>query len=198
MKQNNLGGVSVWSLDMDDFKGGFCKIGKFPIIQSIRRELEGIVEPTTELPVTATTKSTRTKFTFSSSSSSFSSPTATSGSKASTKHIDIITKAKTTLRKTPSSSPVPTQQPPIYSINNKKMFNFSIFDIDWTGWSAFENRMKKFKAVRELKITACLDKHLCRVNTTANSSISVHSEHFFTLSLLLSLIFKFSFQNQFL
>ncbi|XP_040007634.1 acidic mammalian chitinase-like [Xiphias gladius] len=32
LTQNNFGGVFVWSLDLDDFKGQFCKQGKYPLI----------------------------------------------------------------------------------------------------------------------------------------------------------------------
>ena len=35
-KTNNLAGVSMWSLDMDDFTGLFCMQGRFPLIQSSR------------------------------------------------------------------------------------------------------------------------------------------------------------------
>jgi GH18 family chitinase len=35
-KTNNLAGVSMWSLDMDDFTGLFCMQGRFPLIQSAR------------------------------------------------------------------------------------------------------------------------------------------------------------------
>ena len=39
-KQMQLGGVSIWSLDMDDFKGAFCNLGPFPIIEAIKEEFE--------------------------------------------------------------------------------------------------------------------------------------------------------------
>ena len=35
-----LGGVSIWSLDMDDFMGAFCNLGPFPIIEAIKEEFE--------------------------------------------------------------------------------------------------------------------------------------------------------------
>lgn len=40
VKQMSLGGVAIWSLDMDDFKGLFCNLGPFPIIESIKQELD--------------------------------------------------------------------------------------------------------------------------------------------------------------
>lgn len=39
-KQMQLGGVSIWSLDMDDFKGAFCNLGPFPIIEAVKEEFE--------------------------------------------------------------------------------------------------------------------------------------------------------------
>ncbi|XP_062834574.1 chitotriosidase-1 isoform X2 [Anolis carolinensis] len=39
MKQNNLGGGMVWAMDLDDFGGSFCNQGKYPLLQTLRREL---------------------------------------------------------------------------------------------------------------------------------------------------------------
>ncbi|AWP10329.1 putative acidic mammalian chitinase-like [Scophthalmus maximus] len=36
VKDNNLGGVFVWSLDHDDFNGNFCKEGKYPLVSHLR------------------------------------------------------------------------------------------------------------------------------------------------------------------
>lgn len=38
LKEEGFGGIMIWSVDMDDFKGS-CGNGKFPLIKAMKKEL---------------------------------------------------------------------------------------------------------------------------------------------------------------
>ncbi len=40
LREGGFGGVMIWSVDMDDFRGS-CGMGKFPLISAINTGLEG-------------------------------------------------------------------------------------------------------------------------------------------------------------
>ncbi|XP_020857131.1 chitinase-3-like protein 2 isoform X2 [Phascolarctos cinereus] len=40
LKNARLGGAMIWSIDLDDFTGKFCKKGSFPLLQAIKKTLD--------------------------------------------------------------------------------------------------------------------------------------------------------------
>ncbi|XP_054836411.1 acidic mammalian chitinase-like [Eublepharis macularius] len=41
VKQNKLGGASIWAIDLDDFRGTFCNEGPYPLTTELKRLLAG-------------------------------------------------------------------------------------------------------------------------------------------------------------
>lgn len=39
LKNNNLGGATIWPLDMDDVTDSVCKQGKFPLTRTLKKAL---------------------------------------------------------------------------------------------------------------------------------------------------------------
>ncbi|XP_051270963.1 chitinase-3-like protein 1 [Dicentrarchus labrax] len=60
LKSRKLGGVAVWTLDMDDFSGQFCEQGKYPLISHLKRKLSedwALQETTPAVPLPTTSVS---------------------------------------------------------------------------------------------------------------------------------------------
>ncbi|CAF0725854.1 unnamed protein product [Didymodactylos carnosus] len=49
--ERNLAGAMVWSLDLDDFTGEFCKAGKYPLLTTIKKTLDTLQPPTTPIRI---------------------------------------------------------------------------------------------------------------------------------------------------
>ncbi|XP_018614205.1 acidic mammalian chitinase-like [Scleropages formosus] len=47
LREHNLGGAWVWTLDMDDFRGTFCGDGQYPLVNHLRSSLGFGPKPTT-------------------------------------------------------------------------------------------------------------------------------------------------------
>ncbi len=55
LKQKGLGGAMFWALDLDDFNGQFCGQGKYPLINSVKSNLNnGVIPPVTSTVATTT------------------------------------------------------------------------------------------------------------------------------------------------
>ncbi|XP_004581987.2 chitinase-3-like protein 2 isoform X1 [Ochotona princeps] len=42
LKNLNMGGATIWSIDMDDFTGTSCNQGPFPLVQAVKRSLDSL------------------------------------------------------------------------------------------------------------------------------------------------------------
>lgn len=101
VKEQNLGGAMIWSIETDDFRGK-CGQGKFPLLVSIRKGLNGeTVENPPEGSVSSTTSTTT-----STSTPSLSTSTQSPSSSTSTPSTSQATSSAT------SSSPTSTSTSP--------------------------------------------------------------------------------------
>lgn len=41
LKEQGLGGIFIYSIDLDDFSGNACGSGKFPLLKSIHGDMKG-------------------------------------------------------------------------------------------------------------------------------------------------------------
>ena len=149
VKQMSLGGISIWSLDMDDFTGKYCNLGAFPIVNSLRKELQHNKILSLAFENLASTmypnKQSYTKINYEFQSKTKSSTAFFNATNLTTKTISKVSLTTT----------------------NVKIMNKTAPD---------ENIVKyfrKFKAIRKIKISICLDQHKCNLNQAC--SVSSHT-----------------------
>ncbi|CAF1397048.1 unnamed protein product [Adineta steineri] len=58
--ERRLAGAMIWSLDFDDFTGGFCGQGKYPLLTTVKKTLDSLQGPTTPHRIHRTTQTTLT------------------------------------------------------------------------------------------------------------------------------------------
>ncbi|XP_058497853.1 acidic mammalian chitinase-like [Solea solea] len=91
IKEKNFGGGFVWSLDLDDFNGAFCDLGKYPLVQHLHNLL---IEPLSTTTTTCTTTCTTT--------------TATTTISTTTTHTSTPPTSTPTTTTTPTPTPTST------------------------------------------------------------------------------------------
>ncbi|XP_071112221.1 chitinase-3-like protein 2 isoform X2 [Haliotis cracherodii] len=100
--QNNMGGVMLWCLDLDDFKGTFCKKGRYPLLRSIvktvARYFDDITVSTTRTTTTAPPTTTST------STTTTTTPTPATTTTATTTPTTSPTQTTTVAKTMPSNS----------------------------------------------------------------------------------------------
>ena len=195
----SLGGVSVWSLDMDDFKGWFCNLGPYPIIESVKEEFEhkltlitsspehekqpepGIVEQTVTQVQTVNEKTKPNEAT------SAGKLNSVSKSKLTTKSFVNTNNKNKNKNETTSRELIGLTTASMNSAESKK--ESSSLD------SIARHFKKKFKAIREIKLIACLDKKKCHISSSSTNLKSESRKFFFWISSLICLFLFWIFKK---
>ena len=155
VKKMSLGGVSVWSLDMDDFKDLFCNLGTFPIIESVKEEFEHKITLITDdlqkaqPTVAMSTEFVSTKFVDGRIFENYDSDNEYYESD----NTKISNGDNKSINRLPEKISFDTSNE---SIANHVHDNYEIL----------KKKLEKFKAIREIKLVACLDKRKCSLNSS--------------------------------
>lgn len=152
MKKNLLGGISIWSIDLDDFDGKFCSEGKYPIAQAIKKVLD--VQPKN---------------------------TSTIASKTTERNIDFLT-TKITRYIYVAEPPVDpnrgifTTKKPFENLRVDFTYRFSTRrpveaadELEDKPLSYFQSLYKKYKSLRAFQVVTCFDENNCNYNMYLNS-----------------------------
>ena len=183
---------------MDDFKGWFCNLGPFPIIESIKEEFEhkfvliDMVKNNTTYQTKPVTKQTApdTKVTNNRIKPKTTTvtipPSKTNGAPNATKipadkntdnkQMGIKNNEYEKIGTSTQNSKVPIKDE--QSPSNKSDVESSKNELNLE--SIARSVKKKFKAVREIQIYACLNKKLCHLKSSSNNVTS----NLFMLNLL--------------
>lgn len=203
VKKNSFGGVSIWSLDMDDFKGWFCNLNAFPIIESIKEEFEhkfilvdvdknnttGQISTTTKRSLEAKTTSDRhiKVKTASTVKNRLTHTIDTTKEFMANNNKNIDTIKKNNYEKTNPKNGVTSikEISKLENIENETTLNSTSSkeeprnepNLD----AAVRSVKKKFKAVREIRLHACLNKKLCNLGSNHSSKIYFQWPFYFVI-----------------
>ena len=147
VKQMSLGGVSIWALDMDDFKGQFCNLGPYPIIESIKQELDRTILINPEENTEYSSLSTKKNF------------------ETSTK--EPIRGKNETISDSDIETPINQngeEKPNLDTKFTTKFLHETTTKVILKANSTFNLSNKKFHAVKRIKIIAALDKNKRQTN----------------------------------
>ncbi|KAK2851710.1 hypothetical protein Q5P01_007986 [Channa striata] len=115
LKSNNFGGACVWSMDLDDFTGEFCKQGKNPFISYLHNllfpGLTTTTNPTTTTPATTATAPTTTTTTPTTTIPTTTTTTTTAATTTQTPTTTTSTTTATTTATTTTSTTTATTTP---------------------------------------------------------------------------------------
>ena len=154
VKQMSLGGVSIWALDMDDFKGQFCNLGPYPIIESIKQELDRTILINPEENTEYSSLSTKKNF------------------ETSTK--EPIRGKNETISDSDIETPINQngeEKPNLDTKFTTKFLHETTTKVILKANSTFNLSNKKFHAVKRIKIIAALDKNKRQTNCSKKKKI---------------------------
>jgi hypothetical protein len=171
-KKMSLGGVSIWSLDMDDFKGWFCNLGSYPIIESIKEELESkmtlIEDELEKIPVDTQKNSDKKSDKNKEKNNDVTSTIENELSPNKMSTHELIMKTKNPPKGSGIKEIKLTKNPKGTTNNMKTTTEVQAKDVSTL--DSLSNKYKKFKAIREIKLIACLDTHKCHIKQPNNMS----------------------------